>query len=279
MNRNLVTRVAAWAAVMMLVSWSAFAGGLTKPVSKNPEAQKLIDQAWQLDRSDSSTATYKKCMDLMEQANKLDPNNPEILNDLARYYWNYGDTLPKETEEQQDKLEAIYEQGMAYAEQSLAIKETTGGHYWFAVNKASSLEFSNIVSQAAAFPSLYSHSQYVTTNEPDYYYGASGRLWSEILVRVPKKVVEMVGWDVQEAVDDINKAIKLEPRYLSNYVYKARFYYKYFEDKEEAIKLLEHVLKQDAATLFPEEVTDNKAAQKDAKKLWKEITGKEYPQK
>jgi tetratricopeptide (TPR) repeat protein len=271
--------VAAWAAVMMLVSWPAFAGGLTKPVSKNAEAQKLIDQAWQLDRSDSNSATYKKCMDLMEQANKLDPKNTDILTELSRYYWSYGDTLPKKTEEQQGQLEDLYDKGMAYAEQSLEIKETVGAHYWYAVNKASSLEFSNIVSQAAAFPSIYSHSQYVTTNEPDYYYGAPGRLWSEVLVRVPKTVVEMVGWDVQEAVDNINTAIKLEPRYLSNYVYKARFYYKYFENKEEALKLLDHVLKQDAATLFPEEVTDNKAAQKDAKKLWKEITGKEYPQK
>ena len=265
-------------AIIMLFSLPVLAGGLPKPNSKNAAAQKLIDQAWELEKKDSTAEIYKQCMSLMEQADKLDPDNPGILTDMSRYYWCYGDNLPKETEAQQDKLEGIYGQGMAASEKSLKIKETVGGHYWYAVNKASSLEFSSIFSQAAGFPSIYSHSQYVTNNEPDYYYGASGRLWSEILSRVPKKVVELVNWDVNEAVADIDKAIKIEPRYLDNYVYKARFFHVYFENNDEALKLLDQALKQDP-NIFPEEVTANRVSQRDARELWKHITGKEYPQK
>jgi tetratricopeptide (TPR) repeat protein len=266
------------AIAMVLAAMPVIAGGLPKPVSKNPEAQKLIDKAWALDHTDSSAEIYKQCIALIEQANKLDPNNPSILTELSRYYWNYGDNLPKQTEAQQKKLEGIYAQGLAAAEQSLKIKETVGGHYWFAVNKSASLEFSSMISQAYAFPSIYSHSQYVTKNEPNYYYGASGRLWSEILSRVPKKVVEMVRWNVQEAVDDINKAIKSEPRFIDNYVYKARFLYVYFGDKEEALKILATALSMDP-NILPEEVTSNRVAQRDGKALWKKITGKDYPQK
>lgn len=263
-------------ALALTVSLPALAGGPNKPASDNPEAQKLIDQAWDLSRTAESAEPYKQCADLLELASRLDPENNTIFTDLARCHWNYGDNLPKETEEQQKKLEGIYQQGILAAERSIKIKETADGHYWYAVNKAASLEFSSIFAQAGAFPSILKHSDYVSDHDPDYYYGASGRLWSEILTRVPKIVVELVRYDVQEVVDDIDGSIKKEPRYLDNYVYKARFIYTYFEKSEEALELLDHALKQDPETL-PEEAIANRVAQKDAKDLWKKITGKDYP--
>ena len=254
----------------------ALAGGLNKPSSKVREAQKLIDQAWNLDKVSASVTTYKQCLALMKQADKLDPNNYSILIDLSRFNWLYGDNLPKETSEQQKMLVKLYAAGMAAAGKSIKVKETVDAHYWFAVNKASSLEFSSIVSQAAGFPTIFKHSNYVTDNGPDYYYGAAGRLWSEIITRVPKQVVKMVGVDVQMVTDLIDDAIKIEPRYLDNYVYKARFIFTYYGKKDEALKLLEHVIKQ-KPEIFPEEVTANKVAIKDARELWKTITGKDYP--
>jgi tetratricopeptide (TPR) repeat protein len=260
----------------IILSAPAYAGPLAKPVSKNPEAQKLIDQAWVQDHTDSTAQIYKQCMDLIEKADKLDPNNPAILTELSRYYWNYGDSLPKATKEQQKMLEGIYAQGLAAAEKSLALKEDAGNHYWLAVNRSSSLEFSSIFAQAAAFLAIKKHSDWVVDHDPSYYYGAPGRLWSEILVRVPKVVVEMVRWNVQESVDLINNAIKEEPRYLDNYCYKARFYWKYYGDKDEALKNLDYELKQDP-NIMPGEVSANKVSQRDARELWKQITGKDYP--
>jgi len=264
--------------VLGLIAGPAFSGPLPKPASRNPEAQKLIDQAWDLDHTDSNAEIYKKCVELMEQADKLDPNNTDILNDLSRYYWNWGDNLPKQTEEQQAFNVSLYNKGLAAAEKSLAIKKTIGATYWYADNKGSSLEFSSIFAQAAAFLDLKRHTDYVKDHEPDYYYGANGRTWAEILSRVPKIVVTMVRWDVQDAIDDINAAIKAEPRYLGNYLYKARFYWVYFENKDEALKLLDYELKQDPNCL-PSEVSANKVSQRDARELWKKITGKDYPAK
>jgi hypothetical protein len=140
------------ALIVMALAAPVMAGGLPKPVSKNAEAQKLIDQAWALERTDSNAEIYKKCYTLLEQANKLDPNNPTILIDLSRYYWNYGDNMPKATPEQQKFLEGIYAKGQAFAEQSLKLKETSGAHYWLAVNKASGMEFSSIFAQAGCGP-------------------------------------------------------------------------------------------------------------------------------
>ena len=269
----------ALAVFLLAAALPAFAGGLVKPTSKNAEAQKLIDKAWALEKTDSNAEIFKQCFTMLEQADKLDPNNVTILIDLSRYYWNYGDNLPKQTPEQKKKLEGVYAQGMAAAEKSLKLKETVPGHYWYAVNKAASLEFSSIMAQAAGFPTIYKHSQFVTKNDPSYYYGADGRLWSEILVRVPKKVVEIVGQKyVTQAQGEIDAAIKMEPRYLDNYVYKARFVYVYYGNKDEALKLLDQALKQDPNSM-PEEVSANKVAQREGRELWKKITGKDYPQK
>jgi tetratricopeptide (TPR) repeat protein len=275
---NKLLKSASVLAITVIFAATAFAKPHPKPVSSVPEAQKYIDRAWELENTGASQAIYKQCIELMEKANKADPENPMVLVDLARYHWSYGDELPKETEQQQEKLEDIYEQGLEYAERSLELKETPAAHYWTAVNLAASKEFSSIFSQAAAFPSIYGHSEDVKKLDPDYDYGAPGRLWSEVLTRVPKTVVEMVGWDVNEAVDEINTAIAKHPKYIENYEYKARFYYNYFEDKEEALKILEKGISIDPASM-PEAETANRTSLKKCKSLWKKITGKEYPQK
>ena len=278
MKRKVALTIAI-AVFLLAVSLPALAGGLIKSTSKNPEAQKLVDKAWALEKTDSNAEIFKQCVSLMEQADKLDPNNPAILSDFSRYYWQYGDNLPKQTPEQQEKLVGLYTRGMEAADKSMRSKETPAGHYWYAVNKGASLEFSSIFSQAAAFPSIYKHTQYVLDHDPDYDYGAPGRLWTEILSRVPKKVVEMVGRKyVDEAMVQINTAIEKEPRALDNYNYKARLMYYYFEDKEAALKLLDTELKMDPHCL-PDEVTGNKVAQRSGRQLWETITGKEYPQK
>lgn len=257
----------------------AWAGGLVKAVSQNPEAQKLIDQAWALQKSDYTTDIFKQCIAWMEEADRLDPGNPSILTDLSRYFWQYGDNLPKQTPEQQKKLEELFARGRDLAEKSIKIRETPDGHYWYAVNRAASLEFRSFFSQVAAFPSLYSQTRYVLKHDPDYDYGAPGRLWAEILARVPRKLVMAVGEKyVEDAVREIDKSISREPRFLDNYNYKARFMHAFFENREEALKLLDAELKMDPGAL-PDEITPNRFAQRCARQLWNTITGREYPEK
>ena len=271
-----------WTAVCGLrsaVAPPAQAGGLVKATSQNPEAQKLIDRAWKVDKSEYTAEVFRQCIPLMEQADKLDPHNPEILSDLSRYYWSLGDELPKQTPEQRKTLEGLYARGMELAEASLKVRETSAGHYWYAVNKGAGLEFSSIFAQAAGFVPIYRHYQYVLKNDPDYYYGGPGRLWTEIISRVPRKVVEMVGRKyVDEAMTEINRGIAKEPRYLDNYVYKARFLNAFFNNREETFRLLDQVLKGDP-NCFPGEDALTRVGQRNGRRLWKTITGKDYPAK
>jgi hypothetical protein len=95
----------------------------------------------------------------------------------------------------------------------------------------------------------------------------------------PKKLVEIIGRKyLDEAMQQIDRAIKQEPRFMDNYVYKARFIYVYFDGTQTALKLLDTEMKMDL-NCFPEEVATNRASKDTARQLWKEITGKEYPQR
>jgi hypothetical protein len=267
------------AGAVLAAAGPARAGGISKATSKVPAAQQLLDQAFAQEKSDVSVTSWKKCVGLAEQADRLDPNNWEILVDISRYYWEYANLLPKQTEVQQQQLIGLYNRGVVAAERSLKIKETSPGHYWLAVNKASTLEWSSIFAQVASFPGLYSNYRYVVDHDPDYYFGAAGRFWVEVLARIPKAVIETLGQKyLDEAVTQINRAIQKEPRYLHNFVYKARFTWSFYANKEETLKLLDQALKADPNAM-PDYVTDNKQAQKEARELWKKVTGKEYPQR
>ena len=97
------------------------------------------------------------------------------------------------------------------------------------------------------------------------------------MARIPKAVIETLGQKyLDEAVDQINRAITKEPRYLHNFVYKARFEWNFYQNKNESLKLLDTAIKADPNAM-PDYVTDNKEAQKEARELWKTITGKDYP--
>ncbi|MCK7467867.1 MAG: GntR family transcriptional regulator [Desulfosudis oleivorans] len=80
MKRKAALTIAA-AVLVLAAAGPALAGGLPKATSKIPEAQKLLDQAWAQEKADVSAASWKKCIGLAEQADKL---RPEQLDDPGR---------------------------------------------------------------------------------------------------------------------------------------------------------------------------------------------------
>ena len=266
-------------AVLVIV----IAGGLLsaklmlKPKSENPEAQKLIDQAWALVKADMTIANIDKAIKLLEKANQLDPNNHDILVELADYYWQRGDLMPEETKEERKARERYFIKGKEYAEQALKIKESAGAKYWYSANLASSYEFKSVFAQASIFPTLKKNVDWILERDPDYFYGGAARFWSKVVAKVPTVVMRMVGQDPKEIEEVLQTAIDHFPNYLLNYVYKAMFCWK-LGKKDEALKALDYALKQDP-NIFPEEVAKNRLAQRTARKLWKKYTGKEYPER
>ena len=248
-----------------------------KPVSANAEAQALIDQAWAAQDQYMNLKEVDQSIKFLEDALKLDPNNQELLVELADEYYQRGDQMPMGSDAAFEARKKYFEKGHEYATRAMAVKETAGAHYWVATNLAAMNENNSIISQAAIFPELNTHMNWITQNDKNYKYGASARFWSRVTTRVPGVVIKMVGEDPNRIFGELEDAIKTEPRFIDNYIYKDEFYNNRGK-KDEALAALDQALKMDPEA-FPQERAYNRYAQKKARDHWKEWTGKEYPDK
>lgn len=269
--------------VMILTAMVVFASAglareLNKAQSKNAQAQALIDQAWTALDDEITIPNLDAAIKALEQAIKLDPNNQPALVEAADTYFYRGDIMPKKTDADFAARNKYFTRGHELAVKALALKETAGAHYWVATNLASTYENRNIAFQAAQFPEMYKHMDWIDRHEPKYKFGATARFWAEVTTRVPGAVIKIVGQDPNQIFAQLENAIKSEPRYLLNYPYKAKFYW-YMGKKEDAFKVVDQVLKMDPNALASERGL-NKYAQKRARDHWREWTGgKEYPKR
>jgi len=246
-----------------------------KPVSQKPEAQALIDQAWAGLDEEMSLKTIDQAIALEEKAVKADPNNADLLAELADEYWQRGDLMPKNSDQDYAARKVYFQKGLDTATRSLAVKETAAGHYWAATNLAAVNENASIFKQASIFLDLSKHMDWIDQNAKGYKYGATARFSSEVSVRVPGVVIKMVGQDPNENYERLKNAIATEPRFFQNYTYQAKFLY-HQGKKDEALNTLDQVLKMDP-NAFPEERAYNKFEQSRARQYWKQWTGKDYP--
>lgn len=245
-------------------------------ICRNPEAQKLADQLYDMLIKEKSQANAKKAIELMEKASQIEPANDQLWIELSGDTWEYFDSLPKAAKPEQDIRLAGFNKGVAAAEKALAIKETAAANFWWACNKASAGEMIGIMKSIPIFPQLMKHSEKCDKMDPDYGIGATARFWSEVIARVPDIAVKAVGMKKEDAVIAIEAQIKKSPQYLNNYLFDARYMLR-LNRKEDALKILDVCLKADPKAGKPEWYSENVVTQRDSKKLWKEITGKEYP--
>jgi hypothetical protein len=115
----------------------------------------------------------------------------------------------------------------------------------------------------------------VDRRDPYYLYGATRRFGSEVFVRVPTWLTEQFGFKPEYLEEDLQMNIEKWPNYFDNYVFIARVYL-WEKNRSKALVALDYVLSHDPAAM-PEEKAENVRQQETARKLWKEITGKEYP--
>lgn len=260
-----------------LFASSAYSREPVKPQSKNLEAQKYIDKAWDAVAVDLTIKNIDIAISALKKAEELDPKNIEILVALADEYWQRGDLMPKGNDEEWDARNHYFNKGKEAAEKALAIKESAGGHYWYCANLASSYENRSVFAQAGIFLDLKKHMEWIENNEVGYLYGGYARFWGQVLARIPDIVVKLTGQDPNEVYEKLENAIKIEPRYLLNYVDQGQFLHRMGED-EKALDALKKAI-ETKPEIFPEELAKNKHAKKRALGHWKEFTGKEYPEK
>jgi tetratricopeptide (TPR) repeat protein len=248
-----------------------------KATSSNAEVQTLIDKSWAAQDQEMRLTEIDESIKYLEQAVKLEPGNHDILIELSDEYYQRGDNMPRTSDAEYTSRQKWFKKGLETAEKAIAIKETAASHYWVATNLAAYNENEGTLAQAGIFLTLNGHMDWVKEHDAAYKYGASARFWSRVFTRVPSIVIKMVGEDPERIYGELKEAIASEPNFIDNYLFKAEFL-NYKGEKEEALATLDTALKIDP-NAFPKELAYNRHAQRKAKVLWKEWTGKDYPNK
>jgi tetratricopeptide (TPR) repeat protein len=261
--------------LLLLLSSSVSAQSATE---KKAEAQKLYNQAVSMLKESLDQKSINQALALLERAAELDPKNEEIWIQLAWSYWMLGDEMPQDSKEEKKRRQELFEKGQAAGEKAMAInKRSVGGLYWYNVNMASAGEMRGILESLSLAGQLFSNISRVDRRDPYYLYGATRRFGSEIFVRVPTWLTERFGFKPEYVEEDLLMNIERWPNYFDNYTYLARVYV-WSDQKDKAIDMLEFVLSNDP-NIMPEEKAENERQQKIAREMWKEYTGKEWPER
>ncbi|MFC1474665.1 tetratricopeptide repeat protein [bacterium] len=247
-----------------------------KPSSKTAAAQENIDKAWAALDEEMTLKNLDVAIKHLEKAVKLDPKNPDLLVELSQEYFWRGDLMPQGGKKEKRARDAWFKKGMDTAEKSLEIKETPGGHYWFASNLVIMKKGGSVLAMAAAFPGIMRHMEWVEKHDRNYNYGAAAFYWARVVVEAPSTVVKLVGQDPERIYKEMEISIAFERRYIKSHVFKAMFYND-MGKKKEALEILDEALKMDPAAL-PNEKAMNRYSLKLGRKLWKEWTGEDYPE-
>ncbi len=249
-----------------------------KDGDKAKSACEMYQEAMAMTQESLDQEVLLKAISLLEDASRLDPGREEIWVELSDVYWEYGDSLPKETKEQRNVRLEYFDKGMSAGRKAREINpDSVGGLYWETTNMASGGEMKGVLSSLWMFPTLLENMDKVDDMDDFYEYGAVDRFWSEVSVRIPVWITKRFGYTLEERAEDLKEDIKREPRHFGNYTYLARIYWK-MKNKDQALKALEYVLTHDPAD-FPEKKADNINEQKAAKRMWKEYTGKDFQEK
>jgi tetratricopeptide (TPR) repeat protein len=248
-----------------------------KPNSGNVNAQAWVDKAWAALDEEMTVPTIDQAIACLEKAVTLDPANAEILVELADEYYQRGEQMPRDGKRDFEARAVYFVKGEQAAERALELQETAGAHYWTAVNLAASFENRSAFRQVTIFPALNGHMDWIQANDRNYKYGAISRFWSRVVTRVPGVVVRMVGENPNRIFGALEEAIRIEPRFVDNYLYQAEFLH-HMGRQDDALRVLAQALRMDPEA-FPEERAYNRYAQRKAVLYWKEWTGKAYPER
>jgi len=246
-----------------------------KPVSQDPQAQKLIDQAWAAVDQKIGLPEVDLAIQSLELALALDPDNDALRVELADEYYYRGSLMPAGSPEEIEARNLYFQKGSDQAQQALARRESAGAHAWTTVHLACLKQYTNFLSQAAILPELTRHLQWIEQHDRDYKYGFVFRFWTGVIIQAPDMIVKMLGQDPEEVFENLEQAIAANPGYLENYLYLADLY-DAMKRKNQALDTLAKVL-QTSPEVFPSERAQNRYAQKQAGERWKKWTRKEYP--
>ena len=231
--------------------------------------EKLIEEG------DQYTEEYnnQKALDTYLNADKLYPNNWEILWRISRAYVDIGEHMPENTSEQKDAQLVIYQKAFDYADKSVKFAPDKSITYVRrAIANGRIALFKGVFSVAGVVNSVRDDCEKaIKLNSGDSY---SIALAHYVLARThaktsekwaPARAVLGLGWaDNEIAITEFNKAINLFPNFRMFYLDLAKSYI-----REDEYQKARDVLKKVIDSPKKDEDDDQRVAE--AQKLLEEI--------
>lgn len=231
--------------------------------------EKLIEEG------DQCTEEYnnQKALDTYLKADKLYPNNWEILWRISRAYVDIGEHMPEKTDEQQDAQLVLYQKAFDYADKSVKLAPDKSVTYVRrAIANGRIALFKGVFSVAGVVNSVKEDCEKaIQMNSGENYVIALGHY---ILARTHAKISEKwaparavlgLGWaDNEIAITEFNKAINLNPNFRMFYLDLAKSYI-----REDEYQKSRDVLKKVIDSPKKDEDDDQRVTE--AKKLLEEI--------
>lgn len=231
--------------------------------------EKLIEEG------DQYTEEYnnQKALDTYLKADKLYPNNWEILWRISRAYVDIGEHMPEKTDEQQDAQLVLYQKAFDYADKSVKLAPDKSVTYVRrAIANGRIALFKGVFSVAGVVNSVKEDCEKaIQMNSGENYVIALGHY---ILARTHAKISEKwaparavlgLGWaDNEIAINEFNKAINLNPNFRMFYLDLAKSYI-----REDEYQKSRDVLKKVIDSPKKDEDDDQRVTE--AKKLLEEI--------
>jgi len=251
------------------------------PAEAKAKADALYKEAQELyfERLDHPE-NIKTAMAKAEEAVKICEDQAPLWAWVSALDFAMGESLPKESKADKDQRLDWFAKGEAAADTALKLDpKNLDALYWKTSNMASAADTKGWASSLWMFSTLMKNMQTIHDADPHYGYGAVYRFWVEVQMRVPLFLAGKFGLDLQkDLIEPLTEEIKREPRYLPNYVYLARVQWRTEDPKnrEQALANLKIAITADPNAL-PAEKADNRVHQAMARDLWKQWTGKDYP--
>ena len=185
--------------------------------------EKLIEEGDQY----TEEFNNQKALDTYLKADKLYPNNWEILWRISRAYVDVGEHMPEKTDEQQDAQLVLYQKAFDYADKSVKLAPDKSITYVRrAIANGRIALFKGVFSVAGVVNSVKEDCEKaIKLNSGENYVIALGHY---ILARTHAKISEKwaparavlgLGWaDNEIAITEFNKAINLFPNFRMFYL-------------------------------------------------------------
>jgi hypothetical protein len=245
------------------------------------KAEELFAKAEEMMALAETPAEVEPALKLCREATRLASGYDKSWWELAKALCIQAMLMPQNTTEQKQAAAALLSQAREACDTALHLDPMSlGGNYWLSNILLADAGLKNPVRQVFLLPEIFRLTDKVAELDPYFEYGGVFRTYATVLSVVPLWLSKSVGYEPEIILPYLDKAIALYPDCFVNYISRSEVYLKIGDPQSRnlALKDLEYVLTHDPDSLKGYEA-DNRSRKKAARAAWKQITGKDFPQR